>query len=372
MCARNQEVWVKQDALSEVGNLSSALLRVFSGIVPPQLHVPSAFQGDAAGRLYVDDPAAPRAACLLAGEGCYLAGRSSDHRFFRAVNGLLPRDRLTAVFVGRDVAAADVALAVDGLYMLPARRRVAFLSHSPEGASPVPAGILMQAVDRLLLDGDQVGAEDVREDVMEEWQTVERFLERGFGTVALLDGHVIAHSLADYVVGERCEIGVHVDSEHRRQGIGTAVAAATAREAFARGLQTIAWHSWANNQGSIAISRRLGFSGETFYDVLFNHWAAENWSDMSQDEFRVFGEEYERRFGENPPMRSGYPYIVAATAFAGARRRAACLRNLHRAVDIGWLRSRSQLRELWPELFCDPTLPERVSEWGKLFARLQP
>jgi RimJ/RimL family protein N-acetyltransferase len=318
----------------------------------------------------VDSPEHPRAACLVAGDACYLAGAPSEDAFFDAVNSLLPRDRYSAVFAGAGVAAESLARAVCGLYMLSARRRAAFLQRAPADDIPVPVGVALLAINRSLLEGDASGAEAVREEILDEWQTFDTFLDRGFGTVAMSAGRVVAHSIANYIVDGACEIGIRVDSDHRRRGIGTAVAAATAREAFAQGLGAIVWHSWANNVGSIAISRRLGFEEEVFYTVLINHWAAENITDLSQDEFRAFGEEYERLFSECPPSETGYPYVVAATAWACARDRARCLTNLYRAIDMGWLTSIGQLRGLWPELFLDSGLPERVPEWGTLFARL--
>lgn len=348
----------------------SSLSHLFSGIVPAQLHVHAVLQGDAAGCLYVDSRTRSRVGCLLAGEACYVGGSSGDEWFHDAVNEFLPRDRYTAIFAGADVAAGDLVRLTRGLYAMPARRRAATLRRPPTEAFPLPPGVALHPIDRTLLAGDIPGSEDVREAVLEEWQTLNRFLERGFGTAAESAGRWIAHSISDYVVGRRCEIGIHVASEYRRRGIGTAVAAATAREAFGRGMEAVTWHSWANNAGSIGVSRRLGFCDEAFYTVLFNHWAAENIADMSQEEFRGFGEACERMFAERPPAESGYPYVVAATAFACGRDRESCLRNLHRAIDMGWLRSRDQLRELWPELFGDPTLPERVPEWKALFGRL--
>ncbi len=349
---------------------SSPLQSSFASLVPPQLHPDAVFQGDAAGTAYADSQERPQAVCVIAGDACYLAGTPRDAVFFDEVNALLPRDRYSAIFADARIPAEGLARAAHGLYMLPAERRAAFLHSPPAGELPVPDGVEVRPIDRSLLDGDAPGVDAVREEVVDEWQTVDAFLDRGFGTVAMAGGCVAGHSIVDYIVRGTCEMGVRVASDYRRRGVGAAVAAATARAAFARGLEAIIWHSWASNVGSIAISRRLGFEDEVFYAVLINHWAAENVTDMSQEEFRAFGEEYERRFVECTPTASGFPYVVAAKAFACARDRSACLRNLHRAIDMGWLKTAGQLRELWPELFLDPTLRERVPEWGALFARL--
>lgn len=362
---------MKRHRIVQTDIRSSGLVQsLFSSLVPPQLHPDAVIQRDAAGTVYTDCSERPEAACILAGDACYLVGTPRDSVFFDRVNALLPRDRYAAVFADAGIPAAGLARATRGLYMLPAQRRAAFLHRPPAGGLPVPDGIGLVSIDRPLLDGDAPGTDAVRAEVVDEWQTVGAFLDRGFGIAAVSDGRVVAHSIANYIARGMCEIGVRVTSDCRRRGLGTAVAAATARAAFAHGLETIIWHSWASNVGSIRISRRLGFGDAVFYSVLINHWAAENMSDMSQDEFRSFGEAYERLFADRPPTESGYPYVVAATAFALARDRQACLRNLHRAIDMGWLASERQLRELWPELFSDPTLRERVPEWGALFARL--
>jgi len=362
---------VKRDPIvSMPAELSDSVQSLFLGFSPPQLHIGAVLHGDAEGTLYVDSPVRPRAACLLAGDACYLARAASNDDFFDAVNGLLPRDRYTAIFADARIPAEDLARAAHGLYMLPALRRAAFLRRPPAEGIAVPGEVELVPIDRLLLDSDAPGTDVVREEVVDEWKTVGAFLDRGFGTAAMSGGRVVGHSIVDYIVNGTCEIGVRVRSDYRRRGIGAAVAAVTARTAFARGLEAIIWHSWANNVGSIAISRRLGFCDEVYYTVLINHWAAENQSDLSLDELRAFGEVYERLFSECPPSETGYPYVVAATAWACARDRARCLTNLYRAIDMGWLTSIGQLRGLWPELFLDPGLAERVPEWGTLFARL--
>ncbi|NIO43930.1 MAG: GNAT family N-acetyltransferase, partial [Burkholderiales bacterium] len=89
----------------------------------------------------------------------------------------------------------------------------------------------------------------------------------------------------DYVSGERCEIGVNTVWDHRRRGLGTLTAAATAAHAVDLGFTTIGWHCWDNNVGSIGVAQNVGFVRIADYDVFINHWAAENVSDMTAEEF---------------------------------------------------------------------------------------
>jgi len=137
-----------------------------------------------------------------------------------------------------------------------------------------------------------------------------------------------------------------------------------------RDLDCVGWMSWACNHGSVAVSLNAGFSDVCEYDVHINHWPAENPSDLTQDEFRAFAEEYERRFEARPPTSSGYPHIVAATAWALAGNGEKCREQLRCAIEMGWLRSLNQLRNLWPELFSVPGLRDR-KPWSDLFALME-
>jgi len=59
--------------------------------------------------------------------------------------------------------------------------------------------------------------------------------------------------------GILAEIGVLVDPEWRRRGLGSLAASVAAHEALASGL-TLQWRSDVSNKGSLAIARSLGFA----------------------------------------------------------------------------------------------------------------
>ncbi|MCK5245626.1 GNAT family N-acetyltransferase [Candidatus Bipolaricaulota bacterium] len=236
---------------------------------------------------------------------------------------------------------------------------------------PLASGCCVLPIDRCLLEGDLEGAANLKEAIQYDWASLETYYRSGFGFAAVHDSKIVSHSHVDYTCGDRCEIGIHTDPDHRLKGLGAHVASLTANEAFARGLKQVGWMSWANNAGSIAVSNQAGFTEECQYDVYINHWPAGNPEDLTPDEFRAFAEEYDRQFAASPPSRSGYPHIVAATAWALAGETSTCRGHLHLAIDIGWLKTLDQLRELWPELFENSRLFEN-EEWMAVFSRLLP
>ena len=283
----------------------------------------------------------------------------------------MPRDRYTAVFLSSALpTTARQALAV-GLYMRPAARWHGLLSQPPADAPRLPDGIDILTVDAAVLEAKLEGVDDLCETILEEWRTLALFLEHGFGAVAAVEGRIVGRSTSDYVTGGACEIGVSVDAGWRRRGVGTAVAAAAARQAFSRKLREVGWHCWANNAGSLGVAANVGFEPTGQYEILFNHWAAENVENMSADEYRAFALDYEEQFAQRPPRGSGYPYVVAATAWALAGDGERCRASIRSAIDMGWLREMAQLRALWPELLASERARQNPA-WRELFDRLVP
>lgn len=301
--------------------------------------------------------------------GWHLAG-DPDPCFLRSINRLLPRDTYSVLILPEIGPQGWLRPLTEGLYFVRAQSRYAERTTAEELVQPLPAGYRVDVIDRALLENDTEGTEALRQSIVCTWTSLEDFGSRGFGFAATFGFAVVGHSLTAYVYGDRCEIGVEIQEAHRRKGLGAYAATRTANEAFSREIERVGWMSWAGNLGSVAVSRRAGFAEACRYDVYINRWPAENPEDLSQEEFRAFAEEYERRFAEQPPLESGYPHIVAATAWALAGNGEKCRAQLHCAIDMGWLRDLDQLHRLWPELFEVEGLTER-KPWSELFARLK-
>ena len=329
-------------------------------------------EGLAPGQVYADDAANPRSAYLNAGGAPYLVGDPDNPAFHTAVNAALPRDTCFVLFCdpGRWSGALDEVL--KDTYAVRAARCYHTLRQLKivDWQARLPAGFTMRPVNADLLAEELENRDDVVEGILDEWASLEAFLAHGFGSCLVHDTTIVSWSLIDCVHGDRCEMGINTDGDYRRQGLGTLAAAANAASALARGFTTVGWHRWANNAGSLGVAENVGFEKAADYDVFVNHWAAENVSDMSQAEFRAFAEAYEREFEAHPPAASGYPHLVAATAWALARDRASCFRHLHKAVDMGWLRGVEHLREVWPEFFWNPNL-DQMEEWHELVKRFE-
>ena len=334
------------------------------------LDIEAVLCGDCAGTVYVDDVNHPRTACVVSGDGYYLDGATDHTAFNAALNAQFPRDEYFVLYCDSDRWAGDLDDLLIQTYAVPAGRSHLRLGEltMPDWQDRVPDGYELRAIDRNLLSSGLDGTDDLVEGILATWRSVELFLEKGFGTCVVHDGEVVSHCSADYCIDDRCEVGVGTSWGHRRKGLATLSAAATVSQAVDRGL-AVGWHCWSNNVGSLGVAGKVGFRLACTFDVFISHWAAENVSDMTQDEFREFAHNHERLFELDPPQ-SGYPHIVTATAWSLADDVKACFRQLHRAVDIGWLGSVEQLREVWPEIFFIQHL-DQVDEWAELEARLR-
>jgi len=342
---------------------------LFASRYPRLLEVEAVLAGKTRGALYVDRRTRPRAAALNVGAGWHVVGRP-DSGFLQSINRLLPRDTYSILILPEAQTREWLPLLSENLYFVRARSRYAERTGAAAREVPCPQGYRLKPIDGALLGGGAAGIDDLKARILNTWNSLEDFQTEGFGFVLLHESKIVGCSLTDYVCGNRCEIGVEIDGEHRLQGLGTFVATSTANEALVRGIHRVGWMSWASNHGSVAVSRNAGFLDVCEYDVYINHWPAENPSDLTQEEFRAFAEDYEDRFSKDPPSDSGYPHIVAATAWALAGSGQKCRAQLHCAIDMGWLRTVDQLHDLWPELF-DAEGRTRRQPWVELLCRLE-
>jgi GNAT superfamily N-acetyltransferase len=142
-------------------------------------------------------------------------------------------------------------------------------------AAAVPAvpGIEFAPIDQTLLgDARRDPAGGVRAEIRAMWGAEERFLERGFGYAALVNGEIACWCTAEYVSADRCGIGIETLAEYQRRGVATATAARFVQIALERRVQPF-WECRADNVGSVRVAEKLGFerlAGERYWAGRFD------------------------------------------------------------------------------------------------------
>lgn len=233
--------------------------------VPEHLIIPAVLNGSSPGHIYVDNTQQPTAALIDSAEGHYLIGQPTQPAFIGQV---------------RDYFAATIfASGHHNLYLIatPAwhphltelvphhtlhaepRRRYSCTAINPDLA-PLPQGYQIANIDANLLQrGDLQLPDHIRSWIHSNWGTEEAYLQRGFGCCILHQNEVVSWSLADCVVAERCEIGIHTAPHYRKRGLGVQTAAASVHFALTHGIKEVGWHCNDTNEGSWRIAERVGF-----------------------------------------------------------------------------------------------------------------
>jgi RimJ/RimL family protein N-acetyltransferase len=97
------------------------------------------------------------------------------------------------------------------------------------------------------------------EECCSERPSVEDFLAKSFGLCLIKDGALVGWCLSEYNNSQGCEVGIEINEDYQKQGLGSALAAAFARLAQERGIKRIGWHCWKDNLPSVALAKKLGF-----------------------------------------------------------------------------------------------------------------
>lgn len=98
----------------------------------------------------------------------------------------------------------------------------------------------------------------VKSEIEWMWPSLERFLEKGFGTAAVIDARVICWCTAEYVSKSKCGIGIEVIDEFQNKGVATATAAHFLEHCLNQNI-VAHWECDKDNMGSVRVAERVGF-----------------------------------------------------------------------------------------------------------------
>lgn len=241
--------------------------------------VTALFEGCATARLFVDDPAAPRAGMIVCNSRLLCAGDASPGNFLNEMVRTFS-DELIPAHLARGNDAYLVYASGDAWDTAPqtlfpsrtlyhgTRQYYEITGFAPKPDLQLPDGFSMQLITSDFLSGDLAGLDSVREEMCSERASVEDFLARSFGLCPLHGNEVAGWCMSEYNVDDRCEIGIATAPNYQRQGIATLATRAFLEEAYRRGYKRVGWDCWTRNQASVATARKVGFTLMEEYPAL--------------------------------------------------------------------------------------------------------
>jgi RimJ/RimL family protein N-acetyltransferase len=365
---------------------------LFKGI-EHSLSIHALIEGNNPGRLFVDDANQPRTALALTVEGYLLAGDDGNPATNEALRRLFEEQIFTGkVFVGAD---SCMVLAIDP-DTWEARLPEIMPTHTADKLpryhylcrevkldwrDQVPKGYSVRRIDRALVEDPNLAFTSAIEEwtpLGHGWGGVDSFLENGVGFCAVHGNDIVARcqadcwagSRADCRAGDRVDVGMVTDPAHRRRGLASIVAAATAEYCLSHGFSAVGWHCDYDNTGSWKTAEKAGFerASEYFYYYYIYELADQlsqlGWSCFKRGEYRETAEYYEQVFAlreEHP----NYYYNCAAEAWGALGNGEMALRYLNLAAEKGWaaLEHTSQVERLH--------LLHGTPEWEQVLARIE-
>lgn len=241
------------------------------------------YRGTNPGRIYVDDKSQPTAAIIWTKWGYYyLLGDRLSKAVVRSVAGLVA-DELAPLSASQGEtgpilypSSADwedeIAVILRKWDYVRAFRRVfafddADFSDGGSGLDRRHERLSLRQIDADLIE--KLG-DDMRREILGSWDSVERFLEHGFGFCVLDDQNsLLSCCLSVACDGERAEMSIFTREDHRRRGLATAVGQAFIRRCRSLGL-TPSYECFWSNAASSALARRLSF--QDVGDVPVYQW----------------------------------------------------------------------------------------------------
>jgi RimJ/RimL family protein N-acetyltransferase len=349
------------------------------------LSIHAAIDGNNPGRIFVDNMQHPRTALALTIEGYLLAGDDTNPVTNATLSYLL-KERIFSgeVFVNGN---ESISLAVHPEtwearlpelipgYEVEKLERYHYLCRSVklDWRSSLPEGYSVRRLDRgLLHDAQLVFPEALREwmDIEEIWWTEENFLEKGVSFVVLHENKVVAWCTPDCVSGDRIDVGIITQREHRRRGLASIAVAATVEHCLNSGFSAVGWHCNAINVASWKTAEKVGFERNRTYAYYYymcdpvDHLAELGWYYYQRGEYAKTVQYYEQVFAqrdENPD----YYYHLVASSWAILGNKANAIQYLEMAVEHGWTHS------AWTKEQEEFKILYGLPEWDAVILRME-
>ncbi len=253
---------------------------LFTGI-PFDLHMGGILAGNSPARIWVDNAANPTTGYIWDKAHChYVGGYTGDAEVLATLQQL----------IFHDVAAQAIAggFAIFKVFYTSAewekwledvlentrceRRERLFYRIQQLGINDwrdrVPAEVRIEAISTgVLQDAELTNVSKLTSEIGSCWNSVERFVENGFGFCAIVKDTIACWCTAEYVHNKECGCGIETIAEYQNKGLATLTAAVFADYCLANAL-TAYWDVWAKNLASIMVAQKVGFTRIADYRVI--------------------------------------------------------------------------------------------------------
>jgi GNAT superfamily N-acetyltransferase len=232
--------------------------------------VAALFQGCATARLFVDDPSTPQSGIIVCNSRVLCSGESSQVDFLNEMRRTFSEELIPA-HLGRGndaylVYASEAAWNSAFQQLFPTyelyhgtRQYYEITDFGPKPDLCLPDGFSLQWITPEFLSSEVAGLDAVREEMCSERDSVDEFLARSFGLLAIHENEIAGWCMSEYNVGNRCEIGIATAPQYQRKGIATLLTQSFLAEAHRRGYTHVGWDCWTQNIPSVATARKAGF-----------------------------------------------------------------------------------------------------------------
>ncbi|MFD1031565.1 GNAT family N-acetyltransferase [Metaplanococcus flavidus] len=219
------------------------------------------------GTAYVDDLKNPTVAQVVVGIFVFYAGNPDTEAAEEMLNNL-PDYNL--VIVGSDDWKRRIESARrNGVEKFPRyslEKNPAHLdrNHIQSILATLPDGYEVKKVDKEI--ADKASFDELSEDFVSQFESVDDFLERGKGYAVLFEGKVVSAATSFSIFDEGIEIEIATDPDYRRKGLAAVTASALILDCLDNGL----YPSWdAANAESLQLAEKLGYVFKETYDTYF-------------------------------------------------------------------------------------------------------
>lgn len=137
-------------------------------------------------------------------------------------------------------------------------------AHMQNLLSSIPEDYEIKKVDRDI--AASASFNELSEDFVSQFDSIDDFLERGIGYAVLFEGKVVSAATSFSIYDDGLEIEIGTDPEYRRKGLAAITASALILDCLDNGL----YPSWdAANAESAGLAKKLGYIFKETYDTYF-------------------------------------------------------------------------------------------------------